>query len=208
MKYIHVTMFSVIASVVTLALSGVAAAHVVVRPAEVATTTFQTFTVSVPNEKDITTTSVKVLVPAGVEHVTPTQKSGWNIDIESSDDVVSAITWSGGAIEKDLRDEFTFSAKTPEKQTDLKWKAYQTYSDGTVVAWDKEDGGSGHSSDNPNEGPFSVTKVVADTEVEKVTDTDSDRITSTEKNTQRALYIAIMALGIGVLSLVLATRKK
>lgn len=192
----------------TLVLAGTAAAHVVVRPAEVPTAAFQTFTVSVPNEKDIPTTGVKVVIPAGVENVTPTQKAGWSIDIESSNGIVSAITWSGGTVEKDLRDEFTFSAKTPEKETKLQWKAYQTYADGTVVAWDKANDNGGHDNNKPNEGPFSVTKVVADTNTEKATGADNEKIASIEKNTQRALYIAIMSLAIGVLSLALATRKK
>ncbi len=204
MKYIHTIVFGVVASVVTIALAGTTMAHVTVQPAQVPTATFQTFTVSVPNEKDVPTNSIKVVIPSGVAHVTPTQKAGWSVAVDGNNDVVNAITWSGGIINKGLRDEFTFSAQTPEKQTSLHWKAYQTYADGTVVSWDKKENSSGHDSSKPNEGPFSVTEVTA--ESEKTTDEKS--ADKTEKAASRALYIAIIALGLSIISLVLATRKK
>lgn len=206
MKYIKIFVFGIAVSVITVVLSGTSMAHVTVKPAEVPSATFQTFMVNVPNEKDIPTTSVKIMIPSGVMYVTPTQKSGWNITIDGNDDAVTAITWSGGTINKDLRDEFTFSAQTPEKQTNLQWKAYQTYSDGTVVSWDKEQGGGRHDSSNPNEGPFSVTRVTTDSE--NTTTANDSSTNTTEKSASRALYVAIIALGLSIVSLILTIRKR
>lgn len=207
MKYIHTAVFGVFVSIIAVALSGVAAAHVTVTPKEVPTATFQTFTVNVPTEKDIPTTSVKVAIPTGVEHVTPTQKAGWNVAVEEKNEMITAITWSGGTIDKGLRDEFTFSAQTPDTQTDLQWKAYQTYADDTVVSWDKAENNGGHDSNKPNEGPLSITKVTEETETTTTTQENND-IASIKQDVTRALSVAIMALALSVVSIILVTRKK
>lgn len=163
--------FAVTASVFAFSFVGVASAHVTVKPGEVKAGAFTTFTVSVPVEKDVPTTTVKLEVPAGLGHVTPTVKSGWVVDVqkEGTGDAatVKAITWSGNQIPAGFRDEFTFSAKTPDQPTELQWKAHQTYADGVVVVWNltetdqptKADG----SPDFSASGPFSVTKVVSET---------------------------------------------
>jgi hypothetical protein len=49
---------------------------------------------------------------------------------------VSEISWTGGNIPAGQRDEFLFSAQAPASSTTIPWKAYQTYADGSVVAWD------------------------------------------------------------------------
>lgn len=207
MKYIYKGVFGIVASITTMMLSGVAAAHVTVTPNEVPTATFQIFTVNVPNEKDIPTTSVKVVIPKGVAHVTPTQKTGWNVAIDDSDDTVNAITWSGSTIAKGLRDEFTFSAQTPDIQTDIQWKAYQTYSDGSVVSWNKAEGSKGHDDDKSDEGPLSITKVVNETATPTSQETGND-IASIQQDVTRAMSVAIMALALSVISIILVTRKK
>ncbi len=180
-----------------------ASAHVTVKPGEVATAAYQTFTVSVPNEKDIPTTAVRVVVPSGVANVTPTQKSGWSIETKQDGENVSEITWKDGEIAEGLRDEFTFSAKTPAEPGNIEWKAYQTYSDGTVVAWDQAETGDGHGDEN--KGPFSVTSVVADTSPNTAT---SEEVARANSNAQRAMYIAIAAVAIALISVFFATRKK
>ena len=134
------SVFGVLISLSMLAFSVSASAHVVVKPDEVLTAGFQTFNVGVPNEKAISTTSIKVAIPAGVKYVQPTQKDGWQIDVEKvgagEDSIVKSITWSGGEVKAGFRDDFTFSGQVPEKVSELEWKAYQTYSDGTIVSWE------------------------------------------------------------------------
>lgn len=192
-------------------------AHVTVRPAEVNTATYVTFTVSVPNEKDIPTTEIKLLLPDNISSVTPTVKSGWRITAETSDESeeaghagakVTSITWSGGSIPQGQRDEFTFSAKTPDGTGELVWKAYQTYADGTVVAWDRPEEDQPKSADGSPDfstaGPFSVTRVL-DARSADSNNTEQADVGSFDRFT---LYISIAALAVSFVSLALATRPK
>lgn len=191
---------------------GPASAHVVVRPNEVLTAGFQTFTIGVPNEKAIPTTNVKLVIPVGVQHVSPTVKPGWHITTEKDgtgeDATVTSVTWDGGSIDAGLRDEFSFSAQVPDKATELQWKAYQTYSDGTVVAWDKDESSHGHDTEGSNSGPFSVTKVVDETEAEASLNITSKAASDAQTAATRAVYIAVVAVVVGFIGIFLATRKK
>lgn len=180
-------------------------AHVAVKPGEVMTATHQVFVVNVPNEKDIPTVSVKLLISKNISSVTPTVKSGWEIVTEKENEKVKSITWSGGEIAEGLRDEFTFSAKTPDQPTELKWKAYQTYSDGTVVAWDQEKSDDKHGD---NSGPFSVT-IVTTKSADATANTDSaESIDDVQASSDRAFYIGIVGVVVGLVAVFLATRKK
>lgn len=163
-------MRAVLASAVLMtffSLSTTAMAHVVVRPAEVSVAKYQVFTTSVPNEKEVPTTRVRLLIPEGLEHVSPTVKPGWTITInksgEGEDERVSEIIWSGGSIPEGQRDEFTFSAKVPASETTLQWKAYQLYQDGEEVTWDQEvpDASSDSHTDIVT-NPLSETQVIDD----------------------------------------------
>lgn len=193
-------------------MSGNAFAHVTVKPSEVVTAGYQTFTVNVPNEKDISTTSVKVVIPESVARVTPTQKAGWQVTTETQGEGETAkttsVTWAGGAIGKGLRDEFTFSAKVPEKATELQWKAYQTYEDGTVVAWDQEEEKGGHGHGDGNSGPFSVTEVVSETEHEQEVKAAEKAAAEARDLAGLSLMIGIAGLLVGLIAVFFATRKK
>lgn len=177
-------------------------AHVTVKPGEVPTSTYQVFTVSVPNEKEIPTTSVRVEVPENITNVTPTKKAGWEIEVSRNGENVSSITWKGGEVPDGLRDEFTFSAKTPAEAGSVNWKAYQTYSDGTVVAWDQAETGDGHGDEN--KGPFSVTSIVAQTQNETV---NNKEVSEANAKADRANYIAIAAVVVALIAIFFATRK-
>jgi uncharacterized protein YcnI len=150
------------------ALVTTASAHVIVRPGEVKPEAYQTFTVSVPVEREVPTTAVRLLVPEGLQSVRPNVKPGWNVNLvrtgSGEEARISEIVWSGGSIPADFREEFFFSAKTPTEPTTLQWKVYQTYRDGFVAAWDQSPHDE-HSHtmatqdhDNPA-GPYSETKV-------------------------------------------------
>lgn len=200
----------VLIAIVTVAMGTPASAHVVVKPAEAATASFQTFTIGVPNEKDIPTTSIKVLIPEGVKHVTPTQKAGWKISVQTSgpsdDAAVTSITWSNGTVAKGMRDDFTFSGQVPAEATELQWKAYQTYSDGTVVSWDQSSEG-GHGSDK-TAGPFSVTKVVTQTAQEGALKQAEQTAVDAQNSAATALYVGLAGLLVGLAGIFLGTRKK
>lgn len=184
--------------------SGIASAHVVVRPADAKTGTYQTFTVSVPVEKDNPTVGVKLAIPKGVMYVTPTIKPGWAIQTEKQgtgdDAVVTSINWTGGSIGVGLRDEFTFSAKTSDQPVDLQWKAYQTYQDGTVVSWDQQP--AGEEKEGGTTGPFSVTKVAADSDQDKALKALESKVMDTQQRADTAFYVGLGGVVLALAALI------
>ncbi|MES2876663.1 MAG: YcnI family protein [Patescibacteria group bacterium] len=203
-----IQMFAVALGVLAFTFANTASAHVVVKPAEVVTAGFLTFTAGVPNERETAVTKIKVAIPDGLNYVTPTQKAGWTISVEEEGTgesaVVKAITWDGGTINAGFRDEFTFSAQVPEKATELQWKAYQTYADGTVVAWDK----AGDAEKSDISGPFSVTKVVSETEDAKSVKAADQSAKDAKGTADTALYVGLAGVIAGIAGIFLATRKK
>lgn len=135
---------------------GVVSAHVKVSPIEAGIATYQEFTVSVPTEKNNPTVALRLVIP-GLDSVTPNVKSGWTVAVKKSATSTTEIEWSKGSIPAGFRDTFVFSAKTPSKSGQIIWKAYQTYQDGTVVAWD-----AGSETTSENQGPYSVTTIIDD----------------------------------------------
>jgi uncharacterized protein YcnI len=168
-----------------------ASAHVVVKPGEVGVGSFQTFTVSVPVEKDNPTNAVRLVLPKGLKHITPTVKQGWTTQVgpENKEGEVTEITWFGGSIPPHYRDEFTFSAQVPPSPTTLQWKAYQIYDDGATVNWDQDPATiKGH--DITDKGPYSTTKVIND-----LSTTEESNTTSTPpQKDNMPLYLSLIAV--------------
>jgi len=187
-----------------IALPAMASAHVVVRPDTVDVAAYQTFTTGVPNEKDVAVTELRLTIPAGLEHVTPTVKLGWDISTKKSGDTVTEISWTGGLIPAGQRDEFSFSAQAPAAATTLQWKAYQTYADGSVVSWDQAPSSDKGDDKASNGGPYSTTKVIND--LATVTDKDA-KAESAYKNAKSALIIALSALLLSMVAITLKRKK-
>src|ERR671911_1330829 len=126
---------ALLSTFLTLAVTGVASAHVRVLPEEVPAGSFEVFTVRVPTEKDISTTGVRVEVPEGftVSRVEPVP--GWDYELEEEAGAVSTITWSGGEIGETEFQQFDIQGRTPVEPGEYAWNAYQTYADGEVVRW-------------------------------------------------------------------------
>lgn len=186
-----------------------ASAHVVVRPAEAVTSGFVTFTVSVPNERETATVALRLDLPEGLENVLPTVKPGWTIT--TSTEGGASITWSAGSIPAGFRDDFTFSAKVPAEAGELRWNAYQTYADGVEVAWDKTEDEQPKTAEGAPDysvsGPFSVTKVVAETEAQARLLRAESAAAEADKTADRALYIAIVAVLFGLGAVIISLRK-
>lgn len=194
-----------------LMTSNTAFAHIVVRPNQVGVAAFQTFTVGVPVEKDIPTTSVRLIIPEGLQHVTPNVKPGWEVAVKEEGQgesaTVTEITWTGGAIPSGQRDEFLFSAQVPAKEAKVVWKAYQTYADGSVVAWDQDPNDHhGHDNGATDGGPYSETNVVNDIATEpSVTTATSGR---TVPSAQLPLIMSGLALILSSGALAMQLRRK
>ncbi len=168
-------LFVLAALAATFALPATASAHVRLDPATAAVGR-QSFGVRVPNEKDIPTTKVVVVVPDGVDITGVMPIPGWNhsekkVPIENPEEPsgghgeaaaerISEITWSGGEIKAGEYMVFNFNTNYTGGPADLKWKAFQTYSDGTVVPWDDS------SADNP----APVVKITETSATQQLTD--------------------------------------
>lgn len=79
-----------------VAMSAPAWAHVVVSPEVVTAGDYETLTVSVPTEKEVPTTKIRIEVPEGflLSGVQPVP--GWEHSFEEKGGVVTAVTFSGG----------------------------------------------------------------------------------------------------------------
>ena len=154
-----------------LAVSAPSWAHVVVSPEEVTAGDYETLTVSVPTEKEIPTTEIRVEVPEGflLSGVQPVP--GWEHTFEEDGGVVTAVTFSGGEIHPREFQQFLVQAQAPEEPGEYPWKAFQTYKDGSVVEWtgapDSEEpasvvevvsGGSEHSQSSPQPSGASASQ--------------------------------------------------
>ncbi|OGL21482.1 hypothetical protein A2707_05605 [Candidatus Saccharibacteria bacterium RIFCSPHIGHO2_01_FULL_45_15] len=179
-------------------------AHVVVTPSEVVTAKYQTFTISIPNEKDIPTTTVRLVIPDTIKTITPTAIPGWTITTENdAAGNTKSVTWQGGEIPPEQRSEFTFSTKSPDAVGELHWKAYQTYTDGTVASWDAATTSHSHS-DEDAAGPYSITKVVAQTSEQQL----RESVDASVSTSQTAIIISVISCVIALGTVFLTTRKK
>ncbi len=201
------TLFLGVLSLLTLSLfiAPNVQAHVVVTPKQANVATYQDFTISVPTEESVPTTSVKLEIPDGVTSVVPNAKPGWQINLTkdgTGDDAkVTEIVWSGGTIPVDQRDEFVFNAQLPANATTVNWKAYQTYQDGTVISWDADPSTmSSDDSDSSNKGPYSQTQVIDD-----LSNTSTANTTNTTTETSENVKVGIaVSIVLGIVALVIA----
>ncbi|GAA5512173.1 uncharacterized protein YcnI [Deinococcus carri] len=121
----------------------VAAAHATVRTesglTESAAGKSETYRLNVPTEKNVSTTQIRLVVPAGVTltrfQVTP----GFVRSVRLNDaGLVTEVVWRGRVGPQEYA-RFFFQARNPDQPGTLVWKVYQTYADGSVVAWDDTD---------------------------------------------------------------------
>ena len=163
---------------------------------------------SVPVEKAVATTAVRIVMPTGLEYVTPTVKPGWSIEVKKEGEgegaKVTEISWNGGTIPAGQRDDFTFSAKAPTKTGSLQWKVYQTYQDGVVVAWDKSAADQPKKTDGSPDfstsGPYSETEVIDDLNVPAESSHEHGQQVPRPDN-RWPLALSIAAIGVSVLAL-------
>lgn len=185
----------------TFVLPAVVFAHVVVTPNQANVGQTVLFSMSVPNERDSSVTTIKLDIPSGLTDVKPTVQAGWTITTEGGDNITS-ITWTG-TIPVGQRADFTFEAQAPAQTGELDWKAHQTYGDGTVVNWDQKPAADEKDDDAATSGPYSVTKIAND--LTGTTSKASSNNNSTK--TSFALVLSIAALALSVITFVQKRRK-
>ena len=157
----------------TFLFAGVASAHVTVQPKETTQGSYEVFTVRVPSENEtVPTTKIEVKVPAEVNISRLEPKPGWTYELQKdASEKITSITWTteGDGLSPTEFGQFLTQGKVDDQATEIVWKAYQTYQDGSVVEWvGAEDA----------DKPASVTKV----NPAAVGTTDSHGATNTEKS--------------------------
>ncbi|WP_194843304.1 YcnI family protein [Paenibacillus sp. B01] len=217
-------------------MAGMASAHVTVWPKEVAQNSYEVFTVRVPSEKkDVLTTAVAVRVPEGV-NITRTQpQPGWKTELErSADGKIERITWTaeeGQGLAVENFTEFKLSGKVEADATELKWKAYQTYSDSSVVEWigapdadypgpvtavgagEAESDGHGHGAAEASPAPSSAPDASAAPEASAAPAAsdapavDQPLAPAAEKDSL-PLILSIIALALGVVAVIAAFTRR
>ena len=124
----------VFAGVVLTLVASVAFAHVSVRPRESKQRITEKYTVRVPTEGKVATTSVVLDVPEGVMIDSVEPAEGVATDLKREAGRIVSITWTV-TINPGENKEFVFVAKNPSEAAELSWKAHQRYTDGTSSEW-------------------------------------------------------------------------
>ena len=151
----------------TLALTGLASAHVTVHSEEATQGGYAKLTFRVPTEEKDNTVKVAVTIPKAtpIASVAIKPKQGWTatttmthlaVPLTSDDgqvaDVVGQITWTatkGGGIPVGGFDEFDVSVGPLPTVASMGFPTLQTYADGTVVSWTEPTPPGGTEPDHP-----------------------------------------------------------
>jgi len=126
------------AAVAALFGAGALWAHAVVVPATSTTRAFETYTLRVPNEKDVPTVRVEIEFPPDVFVVSFAEAPGWELVVER-DDTGRAVgaAWAGELAPHRFV-ELSFVGVNPAEPTTLVWAVDQTYrgpEGEEVVSW-------------------------------------------------------------------------
>ncbi len=124
------TLFAVSA----LALPLTALAHVSVAPRISKPGAEEQYTVRVPTEKGVATTTVELDVPEGVTVTEVTAAEGAKHEETRTGSRVAMIIWTK-EIPPQQRAEFVFTAKNPATAGEVTWRVRQRYADGTSSDW-------------------------------------------------------------------------
>ena len=115
-------------------IPSLAAAHVTVVPREAKPGIDQQYTVRVPTEGNVATTSVYLEVPDGLTIIDVAHPEGATHEVKKDGSRIVAITWSKEIAPKQ-RAEFVFTAKNPAAEGQLTWKIQQRFADGKSSDW-------------------------------------------------------------------------
>ncbi len=153
-------------------IAATASAHVELNPNQ-AVVGEQIYTINMPNEKDIAAVELRLAVPDNVYVTGILPVSGWNYttvtekvpQAKTADgdtlptNRITEIDWTGslGAGQYQTFGIATYYGGDPGQ---LVWKAYQKYSDGTVVAWD----------DTVDDQPAPKVSILNETKIDALTD--------------------------------------
>lgn len=134
---------------IILLTAAVAQAHVTVWPQESRAGAGERYTVRVPTEGKVATTSVELEIPADVMVQWILVGSGYTYEARREGDRIVAITWTQEIGPAEVA-EYVFFARNP-KAGQIAWKARQRFADGTSADWVGVEG---------DRRPASVTRIM------------------------------------------------
>lgn len=113
--------------------TSIAAAHVTVLPRESHAGMSQRYTVRVPTEGQVATTSIELEVPADVTVTEVVPGDGYTFDVRREGNRIVAIAWRKEIPPKQSA-QFEFVARNPNAAA-IVWNARQRFADGTSADW-------------------------------------------------------------------------
>lgn len=130
-------------------VAATANAHVTVWPRESRAGAGERYTVRVPTEGKVPTTSIELEVPPDVTVTGVLVGAGYTYETRRDGDRIVAITWKQ-EIKPAEYGEFVFFARNPKDAKQIAWKVRQRLADGTSADWVGVEG---------DRRPASVTKL-------------------------------------------------
>ncbi|WP_449619759.1 YcnI family copper-binding membrane protein [Robertmurraya sp. Marseille-Q9965] len=189
-----------------------ASAHVTVAPAETTQGKYEVFTVKVPSEKEeVSTKIVEVTVPEEVNISRLEPKAGWTYEVEKDEtDKITKIIWTaeGDGLSPIEFGMFNMSGKVADDATEIVWKAYQTYTDGSVVEWVGAEGADAPASVTtvqPGDGSSDGHGVSHEGASNVASDNEEAEETTTSNS---PFYLSIVALIAALVAVVLSLKKR
>jgi len=149
-------------------------------------------------------------MPPGLTDVVPNDASpNWTVSVVTGkNNSIKEIDWTNGNLPAGERTDFLFQAQVPSKPTTLDWKAYQTYSDGEVVSWDRPPVtmmNMSNMSDFTKYGPYSTTQIINDLTSQNSMNTMMNQMNN---SISTALGLSILASVLAAAGVLMQLRKK
>ncbi|MBC6145308.1 DUF1775 domain-containing protein [Listeria welshimeri] len=185
-----------------------ASAHVSVSPNESTVKSWETYTMKVPSEKEMSSKKIVLKIAKGVSFESYEPVPGWTTTIDKKN---GTVTWQteGNGIEKGQFQRFSFIAKNPSEEGDVAWNAYQYYEDGSIVEWvGAEDSETPHATTKILKESAQTTTGSHGEVVAGAEDTAGDTSNSNDNTILlwTAVVISVLALITGILAIL--SRKK
>ncbi|MBC1496994.1 DUF1775 domain-containing protein [Listeria welshimeri] len=185
-----------------------ASAHVSVSPNESTVKSWETYTMKVPSEKEMSSKKIVLKIAKGVSFESYEPVPGWTTTVDKKN---GTVTWQteGNGIEKGQFQRFSFIAKNPSEEGDVAWNAYQYYEDGSIVEWvGAEDSETPHATTKILKESAQTTTGSHGEVVAGAEDTAGDTSNSNDNTILlwTAVVISVLALITGILAIL--SRKK
>jgi uncharacterized protein YcnI len=136
-------------------------AHVMVSPPQSTAGTLQKYELRVHNEAKVAATSVDLEVPDGVTVTEVAKLPAGTFATKMTGNRITVITWQID-VQPTKYVALPFTAKNPDRATDLRWTMHEHLADGSVVDWSDKPGSKEKGSVTKLAAPTAATGAAAD----------------------------------------------